>query len=48
VCSGYVVCVVDMLCVQWICCVCSGYVMCAVDKFVFIGYFVCVVDMLRV
>ena len=31
VCSGYVVCVVYMLFVQWICCVCSGYVFCTVD-----------------
>jgi len=31
VCSGYVVCVVDKLCVQRIYCVCSGYVVCAVD-----------------
>jgi len=23
--------VVDMLCVQWICCVCSGYVLCIVN-----------------
>jgi len=30
-CSGYVVCVVDMLVVQWICCLCSGYVVCAAD-----------------
>jgi len=31
VCSGYVVCAVDMLCVQWICCVCNGYIVCVVD-----------------
>jgi len=29
--NGYVVCVVDILFVQWICCVCSGYVVCTVD-----------------
>ena len=30
-CSGCIGCVVDMLCVQWICCVCSGYFVCVVD-----------------
>ena len=41
-CSGYVGCAVDMLCVcvvdmlgvQWICCVCSGYVLCIVNMLV--------------
>jgi hypothetical protein len=28
--SGYVVFVVNIFCVKWICCVCCGYVGCAV------------------
>ena len=30
-CSGSVVCIVDMLCVWWICWMCSGYVVPVVD-----------------
>jgi hypothetical protein len=33
VCSLYVVCLVDIFVVHWICCVCSGYIICAVDMF---------------